>query len=458
MSHLKPVYWYEGLFLRPQHFQMQDSFQQSYSQKLNSFLSPFVWGFIEYEIVNTELNNQIFNLSSCEIIFQDGTYVHLNNNALLESRDFSKLWGDKGKSIDVYLGLMKAIPGKNNLKNNKSQYSRYVPSDKSDDVYDLYNADKKVELSSINYELQLFFGDEIKTLSDFNLIKLAELSNNGSRISIVDTYIPPVVTAKSSRLMEDMCRGLIEKLTSRCRELTLYKNDIGVNSPNISGRDLAYLMSLQILNKYIVQLHSEFSNPMPLPCNVYRLLAGIIAELSTYTLTLNLFGTHDQDEPSDISKYRHEDLYSCFNNKILLILKMLDEITAGPDYQARLIYDGTFFYSDLTNEIFKGNNKYYFKLEINGESAPNISQLIANIKVSSKEYLPILIARSLPGVSINICDSPPSQLARGEHIFYYEISAAGDAWDQVKNMQNIAVYLEDLSEDLGLDLAVIYGK
>ena len=64
--------WGEGLFLRPQHFQLQDTYHE---QRLNQTIRatvPFAYGVEKIRFDETKLSTQILALEHIEMIWQDG--------------------------------------------------------------------------------------------------------------------------------------------------------------------------------------------------------------------------------------------------------------------------------------------------------------------------------------------------------------------------------------------------
>jgi len=42
---IRPIFWYQGLFLQPQHFQRQDLLAQFRLQPFQTYMHPHFWGF-----------------------------------------------------------------------------------------------------------------------------------------------------------------------------------------------------------------------------------------------------------------------------------------------------------------------------------------------------------------------------------------------------------------------------
>ena len=52
----RPVFWYQGLFLQPQHFQHADLFTQSLLAPLRRYLQPYFWGVCRLWVNETALS------------------------------------------------------------------------------------------------------------------------------------------------------------------------------------------------------------------------------------------------------------------------------------------------------------------------------------------------------------------------------------------------------------------
>jgi type VI secretion system protein ImpJ len=84
-----------------------------------------------------------------------------------------------------------------------------------------------------------------------------------------------------------------------------------------------------------------------------------------------------------------------------------------------------------------------------------LSSLATIIKISSREQLPILIARALPGIALEHLPVPPQELPRRAHCIYFQIDHHGDHWGLIEKGRNIAMYWDTAPEDLEVELMVV---
>jgi len=67
------VVWFEGMFLRPQHFQQQDRYTERLVRERAAGLVPYGWGLRNLRIDTAQLETGRFALREAAGLFDDGT-------------------------------------------------------------------------------------------------------------------------------------------------------------------------------------------------------------------------------------------------------------------------------------------------------------------------------------------------------------------------------------------------
>ena len=83
MFKAEKILWGEGLFLRPQHFQLQDAYHE---QRLNHTIRstiPFAYGIQNIQFDEAQLHTHILALESISMIWQDGEIYQAPTRDLL---------------------------------------------------------------------------------------------------------------------------------------------------------------------------------------------------------------------------------------------------------------------------------------------------------------------------------------------------------------------------------------
>ena len=217
---------------------------------------------------------------------------------------------------------------------------------------------------------------------------------------------------------------------------------------------MVYLLALRSLNRYVPVLF-QLTEAQPVhPWAVYGTLRQLIGELSSFSERVNVMGELS-DGNCILPNYDHRNLWGCFSAAQALISQLLDEITAGPEYVIRLLYDGTYYAADLNPALFEGRNRFYLVLKTEEDPKTVLQSLTTVVKFCSREHLPILIARALPGIGLEHLAVPPQELPRRARSIYFAVDHHSEQWAFVQKGRNIALYWDSAPEDLEVELMVV---
>ena len=456
----RPLFWHQGLFLQPQHFQLLDLSFQSLLTPFHDFMEPHFWGTGEIEIQRAALGNGTFNLSKGSFLFQDGTYAVLPGNALIEGRPFEDAWVEGGKPFPVYVGLKKWNDAAENvtvlerLENFSGVTTRFVTTADPEEVNDLHSGGPQGRVERLCYVMKLFWERERDQLGDYLLIPLAQLERVGGEIKLSEDFVPPCLTLSSSDRLFKLVKEIRDQVASRSHQLEEYKSQRGIQTAEFGARDMVYLLALRSLNRYVPLLFHLTETQQVHPWSVYGILRQLIGELSSFSERINVMG-EAEDGSRLLPSYDHRSLRECFSAAQALIIQLLDEITAGPEYVIRLIYDGTYYAADLKPAMFEGRNRFYLVVKTEEDPKFVLQSLTTIAKLSAREYLPILIARALPGIGLEHLPVPPQELPRRAHSIYFAVDHHHDQWASVEKGHNIALYWDNAPEDLEVELMVV---
>ena len=456
----RPLFWHQGLFLQPQHLQLADLHAQSLLTPVYRYLCPYPWGIGEVEIQTAALDNLNFNLLRGNFVFPDMTYIALPGNAIIEARSFDEAWVEGGKPLGVYLGLKKWNENGENvtvlpqLSNLADVNTRFATTADPEEVQDLHQNGPPAQVQRLHHVLKVFWETEKDQLGEYQLIPVAQLERTGERVVLSEKFIPPALTIKSSDVLLRLIVDIKDQIASRGRQLESYKRDRGIHTAEFGARDTVYLLALRSLNRYIPLIEHVLASDHTHPWNVYGLLRQMIGELSAFSEQVDVMGELS-DGSQAVLDYDHRSLYGCFAGTRAIITQLLDEITAGPEYAFQLLFDGTYYAAELTPAVFEGGNRFYLVFETETDPQTVLQSLETITKLSSRESLPLLIARALPGIKLEYLSAPPQELPRRVRAIYCQIDHHSDQWAEVQKGHNIALYWDTAPEDLKVELMVV---
>jgi type VI secretion system protein ImpJ len=453
------LFWHQGLFLQPQHFQLLERSLQSLLLPFQDFIEPYFWGVGGVEVQKAALGTRTFSILKGNLIFPDGTHVVFPGNAVVDPRPFEDGWVDGGKPLNVYVGLKKWNTSVENvtvlerLENIQKTPTRFVSQADPEDVADLHSPGPAGQVKRLHYALKIFWESEIDMLGDHLLIPIARLERMGEEIRLSQQFVPPAFTLAGSELLSKAVKEIRDQITARSRQLEELKSQRGIQTAEFGSRDMVYLLALRSLNRYVPILTHLTEAQHVHPWAVFGLLRQLIGELSTFSEKVDVMGS--QEAGITLRAYDHQALWESFSSAQALISQLLDEITAGPEYVIRLVFDGTYFAAELKPAIFEAKNRFYLVFRTETDPKMVLQYVTTIAKLSSRTHMPILIARALPGVKIEHLPVPPQELPRRAHSIYFAVDVHSDLWPLVQKGQNIALYWDNAPEDLEVELMVI---
>ncbi len=445
----KPLYWHQGLFLQPQHFQLLDRSFRSLLGPYQQFLLPHFWGAGDIEIQESALENRTFSLLKGNFLFKEGAHVVLPYNARIEARSFEEAWEEGGKPVTVYVGLKRLNDEGENVTvldttdSLLNVMTRFVTTADSDMVKDLHSDGPQANVKKLSYVLKIYWETEKAKLGDYELIPIAQLTREDGDIVLSSCFIPPCLTITSFETLLKIVREVRDLITAESHRLEEEKTQRGI----YAAKDMVYLLALRSFNRFVPLLHHITETQQVHPWSVYGTLRQLVGELSTFSEKVNVLG-EIVVEQSSLPAYDHGKLWECFSDIRDLVKRLIRELPGTDIVGIPMAYDGAFYSAELSQEIIAGNTSFYLVLK-SKEDSNSIAQAVAKlVKVSSRESLPNLINQALSGITLDHLPVPPHQLPKGEHYIYFVIDHHSEQWAEVESCCNIALFWESAPKDL----------
>ena len=226
-----------------------------------------------------------------------------------------------------------------------------------EEVKDLHSGGPVGKIQRLYYVLKVFWETERDKLGDYLLLPVAQLERMGEEVRLSERFVPPSLALSSSDPLLKLVKEIRDQIAARSHQLEELKHQRGIQTAEFGSRDMVYLLALRSLNRYVPLLFHLTETQQVHPWAVYGLLRQLIGELSTFSEKVDVMGNIEAENRA-LPNYDHKTLWECFSQAQALISQLLDEITAGPEYVIRLVYDGTYFAAELKPAIFEGRNSF----------------------------------------------------------------------------------------------------
>jgi type VI secretion system protein ImpJ len=456
MKSLRPIYWHQGLFLQPQHFQLTDLLQQALARPYLDATIPFGWGVREIDIQSSALSRGTGHVNAFSAVFQDGTYVQFPGNAVVRPRSFEKDWTYRDRPLTIYAGLRRFEENTSNVTtigslDAEGGETRFVALPDPEEVRDLYGNGPDALVKSLHFNLRLFWDSEIPHLDSYNLIPVAQVLWDGGAIKVSPTFIPPALSLSASRTLSGLAQEIRNECASRARQLEEFKSSGEDRGEGSEGGNITYLLALRTLNRYVPLLY-QYTESDPLhPWHLYGVLRQMVGELSTFSNSINLFGESEVfREP--LPAYLHEDIWGCMTRAQGVLFALLNSLTIGADLLVRLDAKDEGYHATLSQSFFSPRTRYYLAIRTEEETETLLSSFMDTAKVGTPSLMDTLIRRALPGVALSPMSGPPSGLPRRLNTHYFRIETRDNVWDSIRQEEAILIFWPTAPTGTTIDL------
>jgi type VI secretion system protein ImpJ len=293
-----------------------------------------------------------------------------------------------------------------------------------------------------------------RKLGDYELIHVDRLVRDGEKIHSALNFVPPTVALAGSSNLTRMLRDVRDEIVGRSKQLEEYKSPREMQKSEFDASYMTFLLALRSLNRYGPRLFHLIDNQLTHPWHVYGVLREIVGELSSFSDRHSMTGETSMGGDG-LPSYDHGNIGRCVHASLILIRQLLNEITIGPELIVQLLPDGDFLAAELPRRFVDAKNECYFVLRTEEDPESVVRSFQSEAKVASRQELPNLINRSLPGVEVTHLPLAPQGLPRRSFSLYFGLSKSNDQWSDVERSANIALYWANAPADLKIELVVL---
>ena len=455
----KPLFWHQGLFLQPQHFQLSDLHQLHRFRAMHQYGLPYFRGVAGLKIREGALERRNFEVTEVEVFFEGGHLVNFPGNAILEPRSFDKDWEDGGKPFMVYLGLRKwSFEGGNVAEVEDTSAlvnTMFAVSPDPVEQPDLLGSGPSAQLKPMRYVLRLFWEHELDDLGAYEIIPLARLERDVQDVRLDESFIPPCITMNASGWLSILFRDISDQVASRCRRLEQYKNPTGLDSGDLDFTSTVFLLVLRTLNRYAPQLDHYASAPHIHPWHAFGLLRQIIGELSSFSREMSALG-EGPDGQKVLPDYDHENIGPCFEKAREIISNILDSLTAGPEFMSQFVFSDPYFTVELPERAFAAGNSFWLLVKTENPDQ-SLRELMNVAKLSATRGMSNLLARAVHGIGMIHMENLPPGLPRSKGSLCFRTDTESPHWEDVVRSGSLSLYWDSAPSDLAVYIAAMRG-
>lgn len=443
MSWTNKVIWSEGLFLRPQLFQQQERYLESFAHKRCQPLSPFYWGFSHYRIDSESLTLGKLVLASATGVCADGTPFDLPGQTPTPA-PLTLLPEHLGQTI--YLALAIRVPNgeETTFDNSPGSTARNTVFDvELPDSNSIGRGPKTVQLG----HLRLMLVPEKELTNAWigvPLTKVVALRSDGSA-ELEIAHIPPVNGYGASDLLTQWLTELHGTTRQRAEQLAQRLSG-SAGTGATQAAEVSDFLLLQILNRYEPLLDHMLCVKETPPEHAYTLLRSMASELSTFVRT-------QTRRPTEVPVYQHLDPYNTFKPLVEDTRKLLNNLLVRSAQSIELAQKPHGMYlASLDPAELKSFSNLVLAVAAHIPGDQLSQQFPAHGKLAPADRLPELVRLHLPGITLRVLPVPPRQIPFNAGYIYFQIEPQGTLWEHMLTHGGIGLHVATQIPGLRMEL------
>ena len=456
MQHL-PLDWYEGLFLRPHHFQALERYWAEQASTGHQMDFPFHYGLQSMEFSHEALSNYHFEIRRLRARMRDGTIVSFEPGEEPDRLDLREAIGEVAvlkdhletsleqafeheATVRVFLAIPRTKLGRANVQEDASESdSRYTRTTMAVQDENRSGHEQQLQFRRLNARLLLSTQD----CSGYELLPIAQVkraSDAGARPQIDPEYIPPVISVDGwPGLGRDIVREIYDIVGQKVEVLSQQVRERNIGFAATDAGDLNRMMMLMELNGAYSALAALALSGGCHPLPAYAQLCQIAGRLSIFS---------DTRRPDNVPVYDHEDLGRIFRAIRIRIENLIYTVREAEYEQRFFVGVGLGMQASLEPRWFHADWQWYIGVNKGELTEQECRDLLApgelDWKLGSSRQVEILFKRRAEGLQLRTVDRVVRAMPNRPDWIYYQVDKRDNpAWRDVQETQSLAMRFKD---------------
>ena len=447
MSKTTKVLWGEGLFLRPQHFQLQDQFHENALNEVARTLHPYYWGVRCVKFDTVALANGQLRVEELSLIFPDGGIYDAPGTDVPPAALNLATMPDNAESCTIYLAISPLKEyGENSVDGDaqNGQVVRYIR--RHAERPDLFTQAIPAEVTTLEHWVRLL--PDAESREQFVTLPIARIRRSGTGGYQLDTdFIPPSSSIKASAALQLMTRQVLDILQAKVDALYGHHREPSKNVIEFRSGDIASFWLLHTASQYYASLFHLFQNPRLHPERLFQEMLSLAGALMTFSKSYSL---------SDLPSYVHEQPTPSFF-KIDRIIRDLLETVISTRYFAIALTEvkPSFWNGRLESDKINDSTVFYLAVSSTLPAAELVDAIPLRIKVGAPDDVEKFVLSAMPGVRLTYAPQVPAAVPVRPGHYYFALENKGALYERMLKSQALGIYAPSNFPDLKLELIAV---
>ncbi|MBI4893665.1 MAG: type VI secretion system baseplate subunit TssK [Acidobacteria bacterium] len=431
MTRTGKVVWSEGMHLGPQHFQMQGRYFEGLLQSSLAALECAPVGLLELQIDPAPLLDGILSLHRASGLWPDSTpFLCPDADDLPAPRLLDELVRPGEPSTIICLAA----------QDDRFQHSESLTPD-------LLTGDNPQPVVTARQRLCWARLEELGSRPGFPVLAVRRKAGGGFQID--ESFHGPCLRLSAAPALLRGLDRLVALLEDRARTAP-HPRDLSPGANGYSAQGIGQAWFLHTVNSSLASLRRIRQNASAHPERLYRELARLAGALCTFGLD-----TH----PSDLPLYDHGAPAAVFEALSRHIQEHLQLVAPDNFAMAEIRSAGDcYFEGEVTDARWTSNSRWYLAMRSPMGDSALIDAVPRLVKFCSRDFVPKLVERALPGLPLRHIPTPPPGIAPRIDRQYFELDQVGPCWEHLAKSRRFGIYVPGEFGEAEMEVLILLGQ
>ncbi|MGY0557411.1 type VI secretion system baseplate subunit TssK [Lysobacter sp. A421] len=443
---MSKVFWGEGLFLRPQHFQRQDAYHEARLREFANAVHPCAWGVRDVQFDAQALSSGTLRTQRLAAIFPDGEiYNAPGDDELPEALSLSDLPdGVQATTIHLALPLLRDHGGNCGSDTDGVAVTRYLQTSRA--TPDLYTDAGEAELAYLRKTVRLLLDDEPRDRYVTVPVARAHRTSTGS-FELDESFVPPSLSLAASPQLLLQLRRLLDSLQAKTDALYGLHREPSQSVVEFRSGDTASFWLLHTANSAFAALSHLFRHPGLHPERLHQELLRLAGGLLTFSRSFTLV---------DLPGYQHAQPEAGFERLFAIIRELLDTVISARYFSIALNeVKPSFHLGRLDSQRIDEQSAFYLGVGADLPGPELVQTVPVRFKIGAPDDVDKCVLSALPGVKLTHAAQVPAAIPVRPGSQYFAIEPRGPLYERMLKSQSLMIYVPSGVRELKLELIAL---
>ena len=451
MFKAEKILWGEGLFLRPQHFQLQDTYHE---QRLNHTIRstiPFAYGVQNIRYDETQLGTHVLALESVEMLWQDGeVYSAPARDLLPEPIQLDDL-NLRGEML-IYLALPILQANKKNVAHDEarqpSRYHSYLT-----ETHDLFTDATPAEITLLRrraeFKLIEVNTDPNHDLDGFLYLPVGKIKRQSSgHFELDHKFIPPILHIESCESLISNLKRTLNVIKAKIKTIQTNNRENEQKLIEFRSGDIVSFWLVNALNTAHATLNHLLQSPQIHPERLFFELLRLTGSLLTFSTAY---------EVEHLPQYKHHNLQDSFSQLDVILRDLLDTIISSRYISIALKeIRPSYWVGSLESDKITRESRLYIAVSSSMMQTHELVQIVPlRFKVGNTVDVEQRVVSALPAIPIHHLMQVPTAIPVRSGVSYFEVEPHHDLYQRMLESETICIYVPAGFQDISVELIAV---